>query len=122
MAWAQPGGVRRGWAGSQPDPRRRATRFPWRARRRAGFRGYRVPRKRNQYRHPHQTVGRTPRIPGSVTAGVAASALMAAVALVLLAVVAAVLLALGDRTVATHHRTLLLIGHGQSPRLGSHNI
>jgi len=57
-----------------------------------------------------------------VTAGVAAGALMAAVARVLLAVVAAVLLALGDRAVATHHRTLLLIGHGQSPRLSSHIV
>jgi hypothetical protein len=48
-----------------------------------------------------------------MAAGVAAAALMAAVALVLLAVVAAVLLAFGDRTVATHHRTLLLLGHGR---------
>jgi hypothetical protein len=54
---------------------------------------------------------------GSVAAGVAAAALVATVALVLLAVVAAVLLSLGDCTVATHHRTLLLLGHGDLLRL-----
>src|SRR5436309_15447899 len=85
----------------------------------AGFRGSLVPHEVHQRHRPHHTRHGPPRLPGSVTAGVAAGALMAAVASVLLAVVAAVLLALGDRTVATQHRTLLLIGHGQSPRLGS---
>jgi putative exporter of polyketide antibiotics len=46
-----------------------------------------------------------------VAAGVAAAALVAAVGLVLLAVVAAVFLPLGDRAVATLHRTLPLLGH-----------